>query len=73
MKRKVRRLALGLSKKQLKHHTRVVLVKQKLEKEEQERIELEEMDEESYEALPEKRRREIDSKLLYTKKLRLKR
>jgi hypothetical protein len=47
-------------------------VKQKLEKEEQERIEIEEMDEESYEALPEKRRREIDSKLLFTKKLRLK-
>ncbi len=59
--------------KDFEFEKKFVSAKQKVEKDELERIELEEMDEESYEALPEQRRREIDNKLLHTKKLRLKR
>ena len=48
-------------------------VKFKKEKEEIEKIELEEMDDETYENMPEEKKKEIDFKLLATKKLRLKR
>jgi hypothetical protein len=51
----------------------LILVKAKKEKELQEQIFLEEMDEETYNNLPYEKRKEIDDRLLETKKLRLKR
>ena len=48
-------------------------MKAKREQELQEKIFIEEMDEETYNKLPLERRKEIDQKLLETKKQRLKR
>lgn len=53
--------------------TLTILEKEKLEEERLEKIRLEEMDEETYNNLPAEKRKEIDDKLLETKKLRLKR
>ena len=50
-----------------------ILVKAKKEKELQEQMLIEEMDEETYNKLPIERRKEIDDRLLEAKKLRLKR
>lgn len=49
------------------------VLKQKLEQERLDKILLEEMDEETYNNLPHEKRKEIDDKLLETKKMRLKR
>ncbi len=51
----------------------MLLDNKKLERERLEKILLEEMDEETYFNLPIEKRKEIDDKLLETKKLRLKR
>lgn len=49
------------------------ILKQKLEQEKLDKILLEEMDEETYNNLPYEKRKEIDDRLLETKKMRLKR
>ncbi len=49
------------------------IVKKKIEQEKLDKILLEEMDEETYNNLPFEKRKEIDDRLLETKKMRLKR